>query len=153
DGLDGDAAGRNHLTTGAARGRGERCRPSVLVDEHTGDGAGFHRFGKVLDVVGGEDLGDARLDRTEVVEFVEVVDLERIDGAVLILGDDDEVQHLHDPRVHEFGQFGGHFAGEVLVAWRELDHEVVDGSEFVHLAFHGHLPSEAAGRGTNHPPA
>ena len=38
----------------------ERCSPAVLVDEHTGDAARLHGFGKVLNILGGENLRDLR---------------------------------------------------------------------------------------------
>ncbi len=49
------------------------------------------------EVVGGEDLGDLGLERTEFVEFFEVVDLESLDVPVVVLDDDEEVEDPDDP--------------------------------------------------------
>ena len=85
DGLDRDAAAGDQLATGPASGRRERRRPGVLPDEHAGDGAGLHGLGEVEHVLLGEELGDLGLDDPQLVDLVEVVDLEGLDGAVVVL--------------------------------------------------------------------
>ena len=109
-----------------------RCGPGVLPHEDTGDGAGLHRVGEVLYVLGREDLRDLCLGDMEFVEPVEVVDLEtprscrscpspRSAGRA-----HGRCRHRRAPR------FIRHLTGEVAVAGRELNHHVVDRAELVH---------------------
>ena len=63
----------------AASGRGERCRPPVLVHEDARDTARLHGRSEVLDVLGGEDLRDLCFERPQFVDGVEVVDLGGLD--------------------------------------------------------------------------
>ena len=75
-----------------------------------------------------DDLRNMSLERSQLVDLVEVVDLEGLDGPVLVLGEDEEVEELDRAAVDEGSQLGGHLAAEVVRARRELDHEVVDRS-------------------------
>src|SRR3954451_18398290 len=54
DRLDRDPTVGDELSSRASRGRCERRGPQVLVDEHAGSAAGFHRGGEMGDVVGGQ---------------------------------------------------------------------------------------------------
>ena len=61
----------------------------------------------------------------------DVVDLERVDRAVLVLRENEEVQHPDHTGLREPGELLGDFTGEVLLPGRELDDEVVDGADLV----------------------
>ena len=56
----------------------------------------------------------------------------RVDLAALVLGDDEQVEHAHCARLDQLLELLRHRAGEVCLAGRELDHEVVDRSQLVH---------------------
>ena len=68
------------------------------------------------------------LQRAEVVD---VGELHRVDRAVLVLGQDQHVDHADGSGVDEREQLVGHLAGEVARSRRELDDDVVDGAEFI----------------------
>ena len=85
DGLDRDAAVGDQLAAGPPRRGREGCGPAVLPHDHAGDATRLHGRGEVGDVVGGEDLGDLRLEGPQLVDRFEVVDLEGLDGAVVVL--------------------------------------------------------------------
>jgi hypothetical protein len=78
------------------------------------------------DVLFGEDLGDHGLERPQLVDAVEVVDLEGFDGAVGVLLDDEQVEQSDRARVDQGRQLGGYLAAEGGVTGGELDDEEVD---------------------------
>jgi|SRR5215207_4537938 len=66
-----------------------------------------------------------------VAELADVGELRRVDVAVLVLGEDQYVDHADRSGVDQREQLCGHFAGEVARSRRELDDEVVDGPEVI----------------------
>ena len=67
----------------------------------------------------------------ELPELGQVGQLHRVDRAVLVLDEDEDVHDPDDPGVVEAEELVGALAGEVLVPGRELDDQVVDGPELV----------------------
>src|SRR3954449_8583139 len=94
DGLDGDSPVRDQLAAGATSGRRERCRPEVLVDHHAGRGARVHGRCQVRHVLRGKQLRQLGLDALELAQVVEIRELHRLDGTVVVL---DEDEHVDDP--------------------------------------------------------
>src|SRR3954470_19439384 len=94
DGLDRDSTIGDQLAARAASRRRERRRPDVLVDQHTGHAAGIHRGSEVLDVLLGQQLGELGLEDLQRAELVQIGELQRLDAAVLVL---DEHQDVDDP--------------------------------------------------------
>ena len=78
----------------------------------TPDGPGLHGRREMLDVFFGEDRGETGLDRSQIVERVEIVDLHRFDGAG-ILAQDQDVEDADRAGVDERSERRGHLAGEV----------------------------------------
>ena len=62
---------------------------------------------------------------------LDVGELRRLDGAVLVLGEDQDVDHADRSGVDQREQLCGHLAGEVARSRWELDDEVVDGAELI----------------------
>src|SRR5205823_5404927 len=129
DGLDRDPPVGDQLAAGAAGRGSERRGPAVLPDEDAGGGSGLHRLGQIDDVLGREELSELGLDSPKLVDRVQIVDLDRIDGALAVLGQDQEVEHPDGPRLDEAGKLACHLTAEVAVPSRKLDHEVVHGAE------------------------
>lgn len=77
-------------------------------------------------VVLGQEVGELRLQRPQLVEALEVVDLEGVDVAVVVLGEDEPVEHADRAGVDQRREFGDRLAGEVGLTGRELDYQVVD---------------------------
>src|SRR3954452_5562467 len=88
DGLDRNASVGDQLAARPpSRGRKWR-RPGVLPDENAGCAAGLHRRREVLDVLGGQQLGELCFHGSQLPEVRDVGQLHRIDSAVLVLGQD-----------------------------------------------------------------
>src|SRR3954469_25317119 len=131
DRLDGNPSGGDQLAARAPRRRGEARGPQVLPDEHAGGAVGLHGRGEVCDVFGGQQLGQLGLQCLQLSELADVGELHRLDGTVLVLGEDHYVDHADRSGVDQREQLGGHLAGEVARSRWELDDEVVDGAEVV----------------------
>ena len=82
---------------------------------------------RLHDVVGCEELGEIGFDGLELAEFFDVRQFHRINGAVVVLGQDEDVDDADRPCVDERDQLFRHLAGEVACSGREFDDEVVDG--------------------------
>src|SRR5436853_2760673 len=108
DRLNGNASVGDQLATRTARRRRERRRPQVLPDEHARGAAGFHGRGKMNDVVRGQELGQLGLDGLQRSKVGDVGKLPGVDGTVLVLGEDQDVDHTDRPRVDQREQFFGH---------------------------------------------
>ena len=63
----------------------------------------------------------------------EVVELHRLDVAVLVLLEDQEIEHADQFDIGEPGELGGDLAGEIRLARRELDHDKVDRPKLIKL--------------------
>src|SRR5215218_8650326 len=78
------------------------------------------------------------LDGLQLSEFADVGELRRLDGTVLVLGEDQYVDHADRSGVDQREQLCGHLAGEVARSCWELDDQVVDGSEVIEgCVWHG----------------
>ena len=95
---------------------------------------------EVHDIILGQDLRDLGLERPELVDLVEVVDLEGLDRAVVVLVQDQQVEHPDLASLDQGGELLGHPAVEVALAGRELDDQVVHRAQLIHLG-HPHDPS------------
>src|SRR3954447_13708367 len=113
DGLDGDAAIGDQLATRVAGSRRERRRPGVLVDQYARDAAGVHGGGEVGDVLLGQELGELGLKDLQRAEFVQVGDFHRLDFAVLVFGEQEDVNDPNGSGVDELDQLLSHGASEV----------------------------------------
>src|SRR6476646_4178338 len=131
DRLDGSPSVGDQLATRVSRCRGERRSPEVLPDEHAGSASRLHRGGEVHDVVFGQQLRQLRLECLKLSELTDIRELPRLDGPVLVLGQDQDVDHADRSRVDQREQLFRHLAGEVARPRRKLDHEVVDRAEFI----------------------
>lgn len=121
----------DRLAALTAGGRGERCGPGVLPNQHPGRGSRLHRRGQIAHVVGGQELGQLGLRHPELVRGLEVLELKGVELPVLVLHQDHQVQDPDGPGVHQLGEFRCHLAGELGHAGWELDDPVVDRSQFV----------------------
>src|SRR4051794_8843009 len=133
-GLHRDAAAGNELSAGVPYGSPERSGPQVLPDEHRGRRARRHRHSEVRHVLLGQDGHQVSLEGAQVGEVTDagVRELERLDHAVGILAEQEEVQHAHQAALHEVPENRGDLAlAEVLT--RELDDHPVDRAEYVQL--------------------
>src|SRR4051812_15304310 len=133
DRLNGNPSVRDQLTTRATRRRCKRCRPQVLPNEHPGSASRLHRGGEVRDIVDCQQLRQLRLDCLQRTEVFDVGELLRVDGAILVLGQDQDVDHADRPRLDQREQLLGHLAGEVARSSRKLDDDVVDGAKGVEI--------------------
>src|SRR3954465_14173109 len=131
DRLNRNPSGGDQLAARAPRRRREAGGPQVLPNEHAGGAAGLHRRGEVEDVLLGQELGQFGLQCLELSELADVAELHRLDSTVLVLGEDDDVDHADRSRVDQREQLRGHLAGEVARSRWELDDEVVDGAEVI----------------------
>ena len=75
------------------------------------------------------------LQRAEVVD---VGELRRLDGAVRVLGQDQDVDHPDGSGLDQGEELLGHLAGEVARSRGELDDEVVDGTQLIESRVHDH---------------
>src|SRR3954451_17230962 len=131
DRLDGDSAVRDQLATRTSCRRAEWCRQGVLPDEHARGAPGVHRRREVRDVVSGQQLGQLGLDLLQVAELLDVGELHRLDLAVLVLDEDEDVDETDGLGLDQRDELLGHLAREVAHTRRELDDEVVDGAQLV----------------------
>ena len=131
DRLDGNAPVGDQLAAGAARSRREGRGPEVLPDQDAGGAARLHGGGEVRDVVLGQQLRQLGLDLLQRAELLDVGELHRVDAAVLVLGEDQDVDHADGAGIDQRQQLVGHLAREVAVPGRELDDHVVDRAELV----------------------
>src|SRR4051812_6102079 len=129
DRLDRNPSVGDQLAPRAARRRCEGRGPQVLPDQHSGSAARLHRRGEALDVLFSQQLGQLRLHRLKLSELADVGELHRVDGTVLVLGEDQDVDHADSSGIDQREQLCGHLAGEVARSRRELDDEVVDRAE------------------------
>jgi hypothetical protein len=105
----------------------------------------------VSDVLGREDLGHLGLQDPQLVELVEVVHLVGLDAAVLVLVQDEQVEHPDGPGLGQRCQLGRHLAGEVAAARGELHDEVVHRSQLVdRCVAHRGAPLRTPKRRTSH---
>ena len=74
--------------------------------------------------------------------------LHRLDRAVVVLGQDEHVDHADGAGLDQGEQLRRHLAGEVARARRELDDDVVDGAQFVQRCL-GHRRSLSSSRMSN----
>ena len=116
---------------------GERSGPGVLVDDQGGEGAGRDRRGGLGEVVLAEDpRGRAPevLQRRRVLG--QLAEVDRGDVAVLVLGEDREVEHADDPALDEVEDDRRRLAGRRVVG--PLDQHVVDRTHSLQFTgFHG----------------
>src|SRR3954447_3119318 len=131
DRLNGNTAVRDQLATRTARRRRERRRPQVLPDEHARGAAGLHGSGKMNDVVRGQELGQLGLDGLKRPELRDIGKFGRVDRTVVVLGEDQDVDHADRLGVDERQQLRGHLAREVARSRRKLDDDVVDWTELI----------------------
>src|SRR5689334_22056380 len=108
---------------GAAHRFSEMSTPAVL--------AGSMDAAILLDVVLGQQLGQLGLQRLKFAELADVRELHRVDRAIRVLGQDQDVDDADRAGVDEREQFCLHLAGEVAGARWELDDDVVDGAEVI----------------------
>src|SRR3954454_18950199 len=85
----------------------------------------------MLDVVGGQELRQLRLDGLQLSELLDVGELAGVDRTVLVLDEDQDVDDADRSGVDEPEELRRHLAGEVLRAGRELDDHIVNRAEFV----------------------
>src|SRR5687767_1345500 len=104
---------RDQLTARTPRRRREWRRPQVLPDEHSGNASRLHRSGEVHDVVLGQELRQLRLDRLQLTELADAGKLHRLDGTVLALGENQDVDHADRPGVDQREQLFRHLASEI----------------------------------------
>lgn len=102
DGLDKDVAASDQLPAGAPSRGGERRGPRVLPYRHACRAARLHRLGKVDDVLLGESLGDLGFQGDKIV------DLEGIDDAGIVLGEDEQVEHANGAPFYQSRQLSSH---------------------------------------------
>src|SRR5580765_4786712 len=129
DRLDGNPSVGNQLAARASRRRGEGRGPQVLPDEHSRSAPGLHGGGEMYDVLFGQQLRQLRLECLQFAQVVEVGELHRLEGAVLVLDQDQDVDQPNGSGVDEPDQLFGHLAREVARSGRELDDDVVDGTQ------------------------
>ena len=68
---------------------------------------------------------------SQLAELADVGELHRLDGTVVGLGEDQNVDHADDAAVDQCEQLGDHVAGEVARSRRELDDCVVDRTQLI----------------------
>jgi hypothetical protein len=85
----------------------------------------------VVDVVRGQQFRQLGLDRLELPQPGDVGELHRLDRTVLALAQDHDVDHADRSRVNQREQLLRHLAREVARTSRELDHQVVNGTELI----------------------
>ncbi len=83
------------------------------------------------DVVLREELGEFGLEGLERAKVVEVGQFDGVDVAVVVLGQDEQVDQADRACLDQRDEFVCHLAGEITLTGGELDDDVVDGSEFV----------------------
>ena len=83
----------------------------------------------MCDVFLSQERRELSLDCLERSEFVDVRKLHRVDGAILVLGEDQDVDHADRPGVDQGEQLLGHLAREGARSGWELDEEVVNGTQ------------------------
>src|SRR5690348_2048870 len=93
DRLDGNPSVGDQLAARTPRCRCEWRGPQVLPDEYAGGASRVHGGGEVHDVVGRQELRELRLDGLERPELLDVGKLPRVDCAVLVLREDQDVDH------------------------------------------------------------
>src|SRR4051794_28391136 len=131
DRLNGNAPVGDQLAARTARGRCKRRRPQVLPDEHARSAAGLHRIGKMNDVVRGQELGQLRLDGLKRPELRGIGKFGSVDRTVLVLGEDQDVDHADRLGVDQRQQLRGHLAREIARSRWKLDDDVVDWTELI----------------------
>src|SRR4051794_9708328 len=85
----------------------------------------------MVDVLGGQQLRELRLDGLQLSELLDVGELGGVDRTVLVLVEDQDVDDADRSGVDEPDQLRRHLAGEVLRAGRKLDDHVVNRPELV----------------------
>src|SRR3954466_1835203 len=131
DRLNGNPSVRDQLTTRTPRRRCKRRRPQVLPDQYSCGASRLHGGGEVLDIVRRQQFRQLGLDRLQRTQVFDLGELHRLDGTILILGEDQDVDHADRPRIDQREQLLGHLAREVARSRRKLDDEVVDGTELI----------------------
>src|SRR6476659_5820514 len=91
DRLDRDPPCGDQLATRAACGRCKRRCPQVLPDEHAGGASGVQCGGEVLDVLLCKELRQLSLHSLKWPQLLDVRELHCIDGPVLVLREDQDV--------------------------------------------------------------
>jgi len=84
---------------------------------------------EILDVVCRQQFGELGLELDEFAEVAGIRQLHGVDGSVLVLGEDDRVDHTDGARFDQFEQFLGDLTGEILLPRREVDDEIVHRSQ------------------------
>src|SRR4051812_35532465 len=126
-----DAAGRYQLPAGPAHRRPEGSGPAVLPDQHRGRAARLDGRGDRRHVLLAEEERQFGLVRTQAADLalVEVAELEEVQGAVLVLADQHQVQDPDRAVVHKRVQSRRDLAREP--APRELHHQPVHRPQLV----------------------
>ena len=81
---------------------------------------------RCLDVVRGQELAQLGFDCLQFAELFDIGQLGRLDAAVRVLGEDQDIDHPDGAGVDQRSQFGRHLTGEVARSRRELDDDVVN---------------------------
>src|SRR4051812_11949912 len=131
DGLNGNPSVGDELATGTSRCRSKGGGPQVLPDEYAGSAPGLHRGGELRDVVLGEQFRQLGLECLQVTELADIGQLHGFHRAVVVLGEDQHVDHADDAGVDQRDQFLRHSTGEVGCPGRKLDHHVVNWTKFL----------------------
>src|SRR6185312_7832541 len=121
DRLNGNPSVRDQLTTRATRRRCERRRPQVLPDQDAGSAPRLHGGSEVQDIVRGQQFGQLGFDLLQRTEVFDIGELHRLDGTLVVLGEDENVDHADRPGFDQRDQFLGHLAAEVARSGRKLD--------------------------------
>src|ERR1035437_8178803 len=116
----GDACALEEDTAGAAHRLGERRGPDVLPYKKGGRRVGLEAPGGELDVVGADQATDIAVQCGEALGDIELVHLERRNGTVRILPDEDEIEDANRPRLDQGNQLRGDLA-IALVAGKPHD--------------------------------
>src|SRR3954468_1070450 len=106
-------------------GGDEGHRPRVLVDDQDGERAGLHGARGLVHVLVAEQTGPDPGQLGEPAQLLHVLrQVDRVDAAVVVLVDDEDVVERHDPLVDEVEHRLRPAAGEPV--GRELDEQEVD---------------------------
>src|SRR3954452_21024391 len=91
DRLNGDPSVGDQLATRTSRCRCEWRGPQVFPDEHSGGAAGLHGICEVLNVFLRQQFRQLGLERLKLSQLLDVGKLHGIDGSVLVLSQDQDV--------------------------------------------------------------
>src|SRR6476469_3399609 len=99
DRLNRNPSGGDQLAARAPRRRCKWRSPQVLPDEHSGRTSRLHRGGQVDDVVCCEQLRELGLERFEFAELLDIGQFHRVDGPIVVLGENQDVDQADRARL------------------------------------------------------